>query len=163
MLQRDVYLLGGKTVVKDAPHAAGPHVATTMSGFLLPALSNDDSSDALRCTVLDLYSDLFARFGGEVSKDHPVIVDALLQLVRRSARPSAAPTGLSVTHVAAFPPPLAIYCSCPAPTTPCASAALRRWATWPPFWTTSSLAARSPAHSQRCKKTDRCVPQQHGV
>lgn len=86
----DVYLLGGKTVVKDAPISAGHHVATTMHKHLLPGLERGQDED-LRCTVLDLYNDVFRRFGSALAASHDKIVDSLLATVSPWPHPPPLP------------------------------------------------------------------------
>jgi cullin-associated NEDD8-dissociated protein 1 len=77
----DIYSIGLKTMVADAPEELGQLVADDLCPRLLNGISRASSEDVKR-ECLDIMSDLLRRFGHLFEKDHNDIMQALIRLLR---------------------------------------------------------------------------------
>jgi cullin-associated NEDD8-dissociated protein 1 len=77
----DIYSIGLKTMISDAPDELGQLVADDLCPRLLNGISRASSEDVKR-ECLDIMSDLLRRFGHLFEKDHNDIMQALIRLLK---------------------------------------------------------------------------------
>jgi cullin-associated NEDD8-dissociated protein 1 len=78
----DVYSLGLKTVICSIPETFGMNVGKVFAQSLLMCLAYSSKRSAISGYILDLFKDVFRRFGSEIPEVHPKVLEVLNSMLK---------------------------------------------------------------------------------